>query len=372
MKTNFWMIVCGIIFILFISGCVQAPSTAADVAKCLAASGAKLYGAPSCPDCDDQKAHFGGDFKYITYIECDGVGSEECKKEGITEYPTWVFKDGQKLEGIQYLDALAQHCDKPKITSKEEEPSASKEESGITPRPDSASEKNTRIKSMYEGTYEGKLDYEYNPTCPQIKKTLPDGRTHLIPDGTGWIPATLTLRIKFGSNPEHNYYSWLDRFQVNVLNVWFDDPDFQTGPDGYKPVNRQLLMPRLPRDPADPAHNAITESGASIKDWDAFVFGEHENPSDLTSETRSTFSLIGNYNNPSGFYVSDDAKVLHSLPIPFNGKYAEGVYWSPFQDTWEASATKGSGPLSRDKQLKSWGDGCRTRFKTWSLTRISD
>jgi hypothetical protein len=366
-----------LVFIIFISGCTQAPPTAADVAKCLAASSAKLYGTSSCSDCDDQKAHFGGDFKYITYIECDGVGSEECKKEGITKYPTWVFKDGQKLGGIQYLDALAQHCDKPKITSKEEEPSASKKESGIIPRPGSASEKNTLIKSMYEGTYEGKLEYEYNPTCPEITETLPDGRTHSFPDGTGWIPATLTLRIKFGSVPEHDVegndhmYSRGDRFEVNVLNVWIDDPEFQTGPDGYKPVNFQHVMPWLPRDPADPAHNAIMESGESIKNWDGFVFYLLENPSDRTSETISRFSLIGNWANPSGFYVSDDAKVLHSIPIPHQD-YAQGEYWSPFQDTWEAMAMKGSGPLSDDKQLKYWNAGCRTRFKTWSLTRISD
>ncbi|MDO8740305.1 MAG: hypothetical protein Q7J54_01880 [Candidatus Woesearchaeota archaeon] len=384
-SVSFLSIFALLVFIIFISGCTQAPPTAADVAKCLAASGAKLYGASSCSDCDDQKAHFGGDFKYITYIECDGVGSEECKKEGITKYPTWVFKDGQKLSGVQYLEDLAKHCDTPRITSKKEEPSVPKEESGVEesrviPRQGGA-RVNAPTKSMYEGTYEGKLEYEYNPTCPHIKKTLPDGRTYLAPDGTGWIPATLMLRIKLGSIPEHDdegndhVYSRRDLFDVRVLNVWFDDPDFQTGSDGYKPVNNrysELVMPWLPRDPADPAHNVIMEDGESLQlDWTGMVFSLLENPNDRTSKALSSFSLTGNFANPTGFYVSDDAKVIRSIPIPHQD-YMGDEGWSAYQDTWNANIEKGSGPLSLDKQLEHWKAGCRTRFKTWSLTRISD
>src|SRR3989338_10958577 len=114
----YWVV--AVIGILFISGCVEqgtqvqnTPISASDLAKCLAANGAKVYWASSCSHCQDQKALFGEDWKFINYIECEAPGDpntqkDECMQAGITAYPTWVFKDGQVKQGFASMDELVQ------------------------------------------------------------------------------------------------------------------------------------------------------------------------------------------------------------------------------------------------------------------------
>ena len=114
----YWVV--AVIGILFISGCVEqgtqvqnTPISASDLAKCLAANGAKVYGASSCSHCQDQKALFGEDWKFINYIECEvpedpNAQKDECMRAGITAYPTWVFKDGQVKQGLASMDELVQ------------------------------------------------------------------------------------------------------------------------------------------------------------------------------------------------------------------------------------------------------------------------
>ncbi|MBI2136873.1 hypothetical protein HYU06_07415, partial [Candidatus Woesearchaeota archaeon] len=122
----YWII--AVIGILFLSSCAgqdtqvqdvsQLQDAAAllspsDLAKCLAANGAKVYGASSCSHCQDQKALFGEDWKFVNYIECEVPGDpnaqkDECMRAGITAYPTWVFKDGQVKQGFASMDELVQ------------------------------------------------------------------------------------------------------------------------------------------------------------------------------------------------------------------------------------------------------------------------
>ncbi|MFH1047301.1 MAG: hypothetical protein V1738_03275 [Patescibacteria group bacterium] len=88
------------------------------LADCLTASGAKLYGTFWCPHCTEQKKAFGDSFGRISYIECtvDGqknVMSQECKDAGVTGFPTWIFGDGTRVSGKQSFADLAAHgsCD---------------------------------------------------------------------------------------------------------------------------------------------------------------------------------------------------------------------------------------------------------------------
>src|SRR5436190_2083519 len=68
-------------------------STLDDFARCLNSKGLKMYGAWWCPHCAEQKQSFGYAFQYVNYTECGIEGqthsvNEQCKKEGIKNFPT--------------------------------------------------------------------------------------------------------------------------------------------------------------------------------------------------------------------------------------------------------------------------------------------
>lgn len=75
-------------------------------AQCLSDSGVVMYGADWCSHCANQKAEFGGAFKYVRYVECP-QNPKECISRDIKGYPTWIFEDGTRLEGEQKLEKLA-------------------------------------------------------------------------------------------------------------------------------------------------------------------------------------------------------------------------------------------------------------------------
>lgn len=58
---------------------------------------------------------FGKNFSVIPYVECPD-DPMRCIQAGIQAYPTWVFSDGKKLQGVQKLSALAVAggCEQPK------------------------------------------------------------------------------------------------------------------------------------------------------------------------------------------------------------------------------------------------------------------
>lgn len=83
---------------------------ATGLAKHLADSGVKFYGAFWCPHCRDQKAMFGKAAELLPYIECDArspIGQPQvCAAAGIRAFPTWDI-GGRRYEGVLSLEDLA-------------------------------------------------------------------------------------------------------------------------------------------------------------------------------------------------------------------------------------------------------------------------
>jgi thiol-disulfide isomerase/thioredoxin len=81
-------------------------------AQCLGEKEAIFYGAFWCPHCQEQKALFGRSKDLLPYTECSSPNGQEqlavCKDAGIEGYPTWVLKDGERLNSIQSLEILAE------------------------------------------------------------------------------------------------------------------------------------------------------------------------------------------------------------------------------------------------------------------------
>jgi len=79
-------------------------------AECITNSGAKFYGAWWCPHCAAEKALFGKSVDKLPYVECQTPQQQQnalCNSIGITEYPTWIFKGGTKVVGVQTFAQLA-------------------------------------------------------------------------------------------------------------------------------------------------------------------------------------------------------------------------------------------------------------------------
>ena len=377
---------------ILISGCVnKVPLKSSEVAKCLTASGAKMYGTATCADCDDQKALFGEDFKNVPYIECDTTGAETCAKEGIRMYPTWIFGSGQISVGTISLEDISKmaNCDiTNKLRIKTEEPAAST--TGTTPTTtDNSATTKPQVKSIYEGTYEGVFNYEYNPTCPHKKGIDKYGYHWSLADGTGWVSGVLKMRIKLGSIPaEPGMYSagYGSPSFAYILNLWIDDPDFGTGPDGVAPIGNQysdvrptiIHLTALPRDPSDPIHKYIYEDPDthkktvidSISSLIDEIYFEVPGTNMKSPDDVPPYILVygaGRYSD--GYYISDDGSVLHSYPhVPREGDgYTAG-------NNWAAYTSIGTGPFTTEYDSDRPGreGGCPTRFTSWSLTKISD
>jgi hypothetical protein len=80
-------------------------------AKCLSQQKATMYGAFWCENCKKQKDLFGESVQYIPYQECAVMGAprqqtEQCKYLQIRKYPTWIFSDNERREGVQTLESL--------------------------------------------------------------------------------------------------------------------------------------------------------------------------------------------------------------------------------------------------------------------------
>jgi glutaredoxin len=117
----FWGLIILIVFAvlgssLFISA---QPGRLDSFAQCLKDRGAVFYGAFWCPHCAAQKALFGRSSVHLPYVECstpDGQGQLQiCVDKEITNYPTWIFADGERLTGEIPLQQLAEktQCELP-------------------------------------------------------------------------------------------------------------------------------------------------------------------------------------------------------------------------------------------------------------------
>lgn len=89
----------------------DAAPASANLASCLSGKGFRLYGASWCPQCTKQKKLFGSTASSLPYIECSPDGSkdrtQDCTRQGIKAYPTWVFPDGRRRSGVYSPQKLA-------------------------------------------------------------------------------------------------------------------------------------------------------------------------------------------------------------------------------------------------------------------------
>lgn len=81
------------------------------LAQHLKQTGAKMYGAFTCPHCQNQKHLFGAEAaKQLNYVECHPQGQnaqpQACQAAGIESFPTWEI-NGQKYTGEKTLQELA-------------------------------------------------------------------------------------------------------------------------------------------------------------------------------------------------------------------------------------------------------------------------
>jgi len=83
-------------------------------ARCLTEKGAKLYGLPTCPHCQEQKEAFGEAIDLIDYVDCSEK-REACIEAGIESVPAWHIGD-KELVGIQSFQKLGEvtGCKPPK------------------------------------------------------------------------------------------------------------------------------------------------------------------------------------------------------------------------------------------------------------------
>ena len=66
-----------------------------------------MYGTNSCHFCNAQKKLFGYEaFAKIKFVDCNKE-SNVCGLEGIGKFPTRVFTNGSKVEGVQSFESLA-------------------------------------------------------------------------------------------------------------------------------------------------------------------------------------------------------------------------------------------------------------------------
>ena len=100
-----------ILVLMFLYGCGPAKNYD-EFAKCLTAENMTMYGAYWCPHCNTIKEEFGSSFQYINYVECDAQGPggdpDRCARALVQYYPTFTFKDGNRLFGEVTFEIMSQ------------------------------------------------------------------------------------------------------------------------------------------------------------------------------------------------------------------------------------------------------------------------
>ena len=76
-------------------------------AQCVASSKITMYGAYWCSHCQAQKKLFGPSFKYVPYVECTQQ-TGLCLEKKIEGYPTWIDAAGNRYDGEQTLEKIAE------------------------------------------------------------------------------------------------------------------------------------------------------------------------------------------------------------------------------------------------------------------------
>ena len=112
MKKTFWWgigFIALVVLVLYLTSSKTSPYD--EFTQCLTDSGTKMYGAYWCPHCQAQKKLFGSSWDLVNYIECATPGSQQqnavCNAAAIKSYPTWEFKDGNRITGELSLQQLS-------------------------------------------------------------------------------------------------------------------------------------------------------------------------------------------------------------------------------------------------------------------------
>ncbi len=114
--------------VILLTGCSNQGDYSKDQIKelslCLSEKGVKMYGAFWCGHCKNTKKEFGKSFKNIDYIECDPkckpdekgnilgvckgyIGKPEvCVEKEINGFPSWIFSNGERIEGEASFEEL--------------------------------------------------------------------------------------------------------------------------------------------------------------------------------------------------------------------------------------------------------------------------
>jgi thiol-disulfide isomerase/thioredoxin len=95
---------------VYVQGLPPPPHLYDALAHCISESSTTFYGAFWCPHCAAQKTKFGTGAQYLPYVECSLPNHSEdqtCADAKIVNYPTWQFKDGSRLVGVQSPATLA-------------------------------------------------------------------------------------------------------------------------------------------------------------------------------------------------------------------------------------------------------------------------
>ena len=110
-----WILGVVVIVVVLIAWAVwdsKKPGELDAFAQCLDEKGLTYYGAFWCPNCKIQNDMFGRSKKYVPYVECstpDGKRqTQECIDAGVKAYPTWAYPNGERAEGTQPLQTLAE------------------------------------------------------------------------------------------------------------------------------------------------------------------------------------------------------------------------------------------------------------------------
>ncbi len=110
-----WLLAGGLVIgapLLYWGYVMSQPHPLDGFAQCLADRGATFYGAFWCPRCREQKALFGRAQRLLPYVECSPPNRQGqyavCREAQVRAYPTWVFADGTRREGVLSLQQLSE------------------------------------------------------------------------------------------------------------------------------------------------------------------------------------------------------------------------------------------------------------------------
>jgi len=116
MKILILIIVIAVLSAIYLFYSTKSQSTVGkydEFAKCLASKNITMYGAAWCSHCQNEKKAFGDSFKYVPYIGCPDE-PQKCLSEGVTGYPTWVFRMAKNWWGSKglknYRKKATVHC----------------------------------------------------------------------------------------------------------------------------------------------------------------------------------------------------------------------------------------------------------------------